>query len=269
MSKKKDVLLDHDYDGIHELDNDLPPWWLYLFYFSIVFAIVYMLDYHVFHISGLSAEEYQMEVNPNWKPAEQAGTNNPFHFYHTPWHTDNEEVTPYIQKKYLAYNGPLNSSEVLIVEAMRRSDGETLEKLKDAFPKMWDYLQRSGANASIPSAPLASAAAEEEIEEIEALTDATDINSGHEIFVKNCVSCHGVQGQGGIGPNLTDDYWLHGSDISHIAHTITTGVPSKGMITWRGVLSKKQIQQVASFIMTLHGTNPPNAKAPQGTLAAE
>ncbi len=269
MSKKKDVLLDHDYDGIHELDNDLPPWWLYLFYFSIIFAVVYMLDYHVFHLSGLSADEYQMEINPNYTPSNRAGMNNPFRFYHSPWNTDKEDVTPYIQKKYLSYTGPQNSSEALIVEAMRRSEGETLEKLKDAFPEMWDYLQRSGVNASAQPAALATAAAEEEIEEVEPLTDAASIKAGHEIFSKNCISCHGPQGQGGIGPNLTDDYWLHGSDISHIANTITRGVPSKGMITWRGVLSKKQIHQVASFILTLHGTNPPNAKAPQGTLAAE
>ncbi len=267
MSKKKDVMLDHDYDGIHELDNDLPPWWLYLFYFSIVFAVVYMLDYHVFHFSGLSADEYQMEVNPDWRPANESGLGGLINIYHTPWFGGNEEITPYIKEKYLSYTGPENSAEALIVEAMRRSQGETREQLRDAFPKIWGYMLRAGKTA--PATAKKTAVADEKVVEVKALTDAASIRSGKEIFVKNCVSCHGVQGQGGIGPNLTDDYWLHGAGISHIANTITKGVPSKGMITWRGVLSKKQIQQVSSFILTLHGTNPPNAKAPQGTLAGK
>ena len=95
-----------------------------------------------------------------------------------------------------------------------------------------------------------------------------NIEKGKEIFVKNCVSCHGPQGQGIIGPNLTDDYWLHGAGINNVVHTITFGVPAKGMITWRGVLKEKQILQVASYILTLHGTNPPNPKAPQGEKVA-
>jgi cytochrome c oxidase cbb3-type subunit III len=101
-----------------------------------------------------------------------------------------------------------------------------------------------------------------------ALTDPASIAEGKEIFETKCVSCHGKFGEGNIGPNLTDDYWLHGAGISNIVKTIKYGVPAKGMLSWQGELKKDQILHAASYIMTLHGTNPPNPKAPQGDLAA-
>jgi len=73
-------------------------------------------------------------------------------------------------------------------------------------------------------------------------------------------------GEGGVGPNFTDEYWLHGGDVKSIFKTIKFGVPEKGMIPWQSQISPPQIQQVASYILTLKGTNPPNAKAPQGEL---
>jgi len=100
-----------------------------------------------------------------------------------------------------------------------------------------------------------------------ALTDQISITAGKVIYDSKCASCHGKFGEGNIGPNLTDDYWLHGAGISNIVKTIKYGVPAKGMLAWQGDLNKEHILQIASYVMTLHGTHPPNAKAPQGDLA--
>lgn len=106
-------------------------------------------------------------------------------------------------------------------------------------------------------------------ENVTALTDPAEIAEGKNIFLTNCATCHGKEGQGGAGPNLTDDYWLHGGGIKNVFKTIKYGVPQKGMIAWETQLSPKQIQQVASYILTLRGTNPPGAKEPQGELWKE
>ncbi|MCB9235477.1 MAG: c-type cytochrome [Bacteroidia bacterium] len=98
------------------------------------------------------------------------------------------------------------------------------------------------------------------------LEDESSIEAGHAIWTANCMACHGALGEGGIGPNMTDDYWLHGNTIKDIYRTITNGVPEKGMISWKEELSSNQRLQVASFIKSLHGTNPPNPKEPQGSL---
>jgi len=112
----------------------------------------------------------------------------------------------------------------------------------DAMKKMWDNVQYV------------------------ALTDTKDIEAGKEIFKANCFSCHGNNCEGGIGPNLTDKYWLHGGGIKNVMHTIINGVPEKGMISWKPLLNPEQIQKVASFILSVQGSNPPNSKAPQGEI---
>jgi cytochrome c oxidase cbb3-type subunit 3 len=101
-------------------------------------------------------------------------------------------------------------------------------------------------------------------ENLVALSDNASLAAGHEIFKVNCVVCHLAQGQGLVGPNLTDEYWIHGGSYNNIVNTITNGVPEKGMISWKTQISKQQILEVASYILTLQGTNPPNPKAPQG-----
>ena len=101
------------------------------------------------------------------------------------------------------------------------------------------------------------------------LIDESSLSAGEEIFKANCVPCHGPEGGGVIGPNLTDDYWIHGGGIKNIFHTITYGVPAKGMISWQMQLNSKQIQEVASYVMSLHGTHPSNPKAPQGEKYVE
>lgn len=95
--------------------------------------------------------------------------------------------------------------------------------------------------------------------------DQGSLNSGKAIWDKNCVVCHLAQGQGIVGPNLTDDYWIHGCKFQDIYMVITNGVPDKGMIAWKNQLTPDQIKMVASYVVSLKGTNPPNPKAPQGT----
>ncbi|MEW5798316.1 MAG: cbb3-type cytochrome c oxidase N-terminal domain-containing protein [Bacteroidota bacterium] len=179
--------LGHDFDGIRELDNRIPPWFNLLFLGTIVFAIVYMLDYHVLKISPLMESEYIAEV--------QAAE---------------------VQKRIAL-----------------AADGEIDE------------------NALV------------------ALKDEASLKLGAEIFQKFCISCHGPQGGGIVGPNLTDKYWIHGGGVKNVYATIKAGVPAKGMISWQLVFSQKQIQQIASYVLSLQGTNPPGGKAPEGQLYSE
>lgn len=96
------------------------------------------------------------------------------------------------------------------------------------------------------------------------LTDAKSLEDGKTIWTKSCVVCHLAEGQGSIGPNLTDDYSIHGCSYKDIYKIIVVGAPDKGMISWKAQLTDSQIAQVASYILTLKGTNPPNPKASQG-----
>jgi cytochrome c oxidase cbb3-type subunit 3 len=100
---------------------------------------------------------------------------------------------------------------------------------------------------------------------VTAVKGAKDITEGAKIYSTNCIACHGDKGQGGVGPNLTDKFWIHGGDVKALFKTLTYGVPEKGMIAWNKTLNPLQIQKVASFILTLQGTNPAGAKEPQGT----
>lgn len=186
IEKEDSIILDHNYDGIKELDNSLPPWWLYLFYATIVFGFVYMLHYHVFNSGPSSAQEYVQEV---------------------------------------------------------------------------EFAQAQlAANASGPAITE---------ETVTALTDAGALSSGKDIFIKNCAACHGQKGEGLVGPNMTDDFWIHGGGIKNVYKIIKNGVIEKGMISWKSQLSPAQMQDVGSYILSLKGTNPPNPKAPQGDKYVE
>ena len=183
LEEEKDILLDHEYDGIRELDNNLPPWWKYGFYVTILFAVGYMLHFHVFKTGKLQIAEYNDEM---------------------------EKARIELEEYRLLAANNVDETNVTMLE------------------------------------------------------DNAEISKGSEIFKQYCSSCHGNAGEGNVGPNLTDDYWLHGGDIKNIFKVIKEGVPQKGMISWKQQLSPKQIQEVSSFIITLAGTNPPNAKEPQG-----
>jgi cytochrome c oxidase cbb3-type subunit 3 len=187
LEKESEILLHHDYDGIHELDNNLPPWWLYGFYFTIVFSVLYIGYYHYSESSMNSTEEYAYEVK---------------------------------------------QAKIAVKEYMLKQSNSIDE------------------------------------DNLTALTDAEGIKHGELIFNTNCIACH-LQGGGGspvsVGPNLTDEYWLHGGDVPSIFNTIKYGVPEKGMIAWKAQLSNADMHKVTSYIVSLQGSNPANAKEPQGS----
>lgn len=186
MPKKvEDKLLDHNFDGIQEFDNPLPPWWVGLFYITIVYAVVYIIFYHVTGFGPSQRDEYLSEIN-TFK------------------------------------NQKIANSSASPEESFK--DGETFT----------------------------------------AMTDEVALAAGGQIYKTNCSSCHGAAGEGGIGPNMTDNFWIHGGTHNDIINTIVKGVPEKGMISWKPILSKSDILKVASYLETLKGTTPANPKAPQG-----
>lgn len=286
MAKKDDNLLDHDYDGIQELDNDLPPWWLWLFYLTIAFAVIYMLNYHVFKTGDLQIAEYNKEMNPNWVPPDERRPKQAGIFYHSPYAVTKHDITPRMQMEEVIaakkaaeekaklqaaiakaeenQEGGVSIDDIsfndLIRQAMKKAQPDDLKKLQNDFPDIYASLssEETGSDTGTDKKETSP------VQQIPALTDAASIDAGKAIFLKNCASCHGNKGQGGIGPNMTDDYWLHGAGMTNVVHTITNGVPAKGMISWKPILSEKEILQVASYLLTLHGTNPPNPKKPQG-----
>ena len=188
ISQEEDVMLDHNYDGIRELDNSLPPWWVAMFYITIVIGVVYFAYYHYYNIGLSSSEEYAIEM----------------------------ERAEIMKTRFLA--------------------------------KQANLIDESN---------------------VVALTDEASLAQGAALYKSTCVACHGQLGEGGIGPNMTDEYWLHGGDMKSIFATIKYGVPAKGMIAWKDQLGPSDIHKVASYLMTLKGTNPPNAKAAQGVKFEE
>jgi cytochrome c oxidase cbb3-type subunit 3 len=89
---------------------------------------------------------------------------------------------------------------------------------------------------------------------------------GKQVFMTNCIACHGEHAQGVIGPNLTDHYWLHGGKPSQLGVTVMKGVPDKGMPTWKGVLGDAHIHHVVAYVVSLRDSHPASPKAPQGVL---
>lgn len=83
-------------------------------------------------------------------------------------------------------------------------------------------------------------------------------------FQKLCSPCHGINAQGKVGPNLTDDYWIHGGEFKNVFNTISEGVPEKGMLTWKDQLKPEEIEEIASYVVSIRGTNPATPKPAQG-----
>lgn len=187
IEEEKDILLDHDYDGIQELDNSLPPWWKYGFYLTIVVAVIYMWYYHMGGNGPSSLDEYTAEV----KAGEEA------------------------KKAYLA-------------NAANKVDENTVTMM-----------------------------------------DGPAIAAGETLFQSMCAACHAKDGGGGVGPNLADDYWLHGGSIQDIFKSIKYGWPDKGMKSWKDDFSPVQIAQISSYIKSLKGTTPAAPKEKQGELYVE
>lgn len=178
------LLIDEDYDGIQELDNNVPPWFNILFYGTVIIGIIYFLNFHVFKTGKLPFQEY--------------------------------------------------SDEIFAAQLQR------------------EELIRTGAFINENT--------------VEQLKDPESLASGKQIFVANCTPCHGENGGGTVGPNLTDQYWIHGGGIKNVFTTIKYGVTVKGMIAWQNQFNPKKMQQVASYVLSLQGTNPANGKPPEGNL---
>ncbi|WP_242094623.1 cbb3-type cytochrome c oxidase N-terminal domain-containing protein [Aestuariivivens sediminicola] len=188
IEEEGEIILDHNYDGIKELDNSLPPWWLYGFYATIIFAGIYLLRFHVFDGAG-----------------------------------------------------QFDELETELAEARM-----AIEEYKKTAKDLVD------------------------VNTVEVLTEASDLNAGKSIFQTNCVACHMADGGGGIGPNLTDQYWILGGDIKSIFQTVSEGGRSgKGMIAWKQQLKPLEIAQVSSYVLTFQGTTPANPKDPEGELWVE
>lgn len=185
VEQEAQIDLGHDYDGIRELDNRLPPWWLYGFYATIIFGAIYLWRHQVSHTAPSSIEEYTIAV-------------------------------------------------------------------QDAEREKAAYLKKAANNVDENN--------------VHIIADAGALAAGKSVFQQNCAACHGKAGEGLVGPNLTDDYWLHGGSIADIFKTVKYGWPDKGMRSWKDDLSAAQIAQVSSYIKTLYGTHPSNAKEPQGEI---
>ncbi len=256
MTKEKDILLDHDYDGIKELDNDLPPWWLYLFYFTIIWGIGYLFYYHVFGIGDSSRVEYLKQMNPGMVITEEMAQSQ--FGYESPYASP-AVMTPLLRKQLARFVGSDVPFERLIAEAKRRASADDLKKLNELFPG-----EQFSPGGYAPPEPVSSGSAS--LADIEPQMDEASLAAGKEVWMKNCIACHGVNGEGGIGPNMTDEYWIHGGSMADIVHIINVGVPAKGMIPWAGVLKPDEVTQVSSFILSIQGTNPSGAKEPQGEL---
>lgn len=181
-TKGEAQLLDHEYDGIRELDNMLPRWWVWLLYATIVFAAWY---------SGY----------------------------------------------YMSGYGPTPQQELAVslkqIEALKPPPGAGFAEAKAAI--------------------------------LAVLGNPKNIHEGQEVFKAKCVACHGDNGQGVIGPNLTDDFWINGQGrVEDMVQVVANGVPEKGMPPWGPVLTAHEARDVVVFVRSLHATNPQNPKAPQG-----
>lgn len=260
MGKVTNELIDHDYDGIQEYDNDLPGWWKALFLITIIVAVIYVPYYHFF--GDLQDVEYQKEMGTY---TEANADRNTFGAYTSPWASDGE-ITPAIRAELeKIMNAPFDEQ---LMRAMAMADEDQMEKLKAAFP---DVIKAYNSGEAMVAAEPETEKVEAEPEpasQLVALTDAASLDAGKQIWDTQCFTCHLNDGGGSIGPNLTDDYWIHGGDMASIVNIIKVGVPAKGMIPWEGTLSPDQIMQVSSFIkVKLVGSTPAVAKAPQGELA--
>ncbi|MCC6865745.1 MAG: c-type cytochrome [Ignavibacteria bacterium] len=187
VERESDIMIGHEYDGIKELNNTIPPWFNFIFYGTILLAIVYMIDYHVLGSGSVMLDEYLSEMK-----------------------TANDK-----------------REELIRTGALINPDNVTLS------------------------------------------TDAADLEKGKQIYTTNCTPCHGPDGGGTVGPNLTDQNWIHGGGIKNVFITVTNGVPAKGMIAWKTLLTPKQIQQVSSYVLSLQGTKPANGKPPEGEIWAD
>ncbi|MEA3287716.1 MAG: cbb3-type cytochrome c oxidase N-terminal domain-containing protein [Candidatus Marinimicrobia bacterium] len=262
MGKITNQLIEHDFDGIQEYDNDLPGWWKSLFWLTIIIAVIYVPYYHL--VGDLQEVEYQKEMGTYSEVGMGRGAMTG---YSSPFASDGE-MTPAMRAEMdKVLDAPFDEQ---LMRAMSKADSDQLAALEAAFPEV--YASYASGGVSAPAAPAASVGSSNETppEALAILTDDASLEAGKKVWDTQCFSCHLNDGGGMIGPNMTDDYWIHGGDMASIVHLINVGVPAKGMVPWETILTPDQISQVASFIkVKLVGTTPAVAKAPQGDLFEE
>ncbi len=179
VEKEASIIMEDEYDGIRELDNNLPPWWVAMLFATMIFAVVYIFHYHIFRTGDLQIAEY--------------------------------------------------------TKAVDKADTDVKE-----------YLSKMAMNVDETN--------------VTVMTSDNDLSAGKTLFQNNCVVCHGEKGEGDIGPNLTDDYWIYTGDIKAIFKTIKLGT-ANGMPEHASKLNPIQTQQISSYIWHLPFTN---GKDPQG-----
>jgi len=182
IGRESEKLMDHEYDGIREMDHPMPPWLKYVFIGTVVFGVYYMAAYLVFDTGVSQFDEYADQME-----------------------------------------------EARLLAAERMGDKEPITAETVALDQ-----------------------------------SSTTLMAGKQLYDMNCAACHAKDGGGTIGPNLTDEYWIHGGSISDIFRVIYEGVPEKGMIPWNTQLSPQQIQNVTNYVLTLQDVEPANPKAPEG-----
>jgi cytochrome c oxidase cbb3-type subunit 3 len=175
-------LMEHSYDGIREFDNPLPRWWVYLFYATIVFSVLYWFNLGVGIGPGRLAQ-YEADV-----AAARAAHPPP------------------------AESGP-------------------------------------GELAALASNPAV-------------------VSAGRTVFTTNCASCHKADGGGLIGPNLTDDAWIHGGSLPEIHRIVSEGVLAKGMPNWGKLLRPDDLDAVVAYVASIRNSNVAGGKAAEGTKVA-
>jgi cytochrome c oxidase cbb3-type subunit 3 len=185
---KQDRLLDHNYDGIQEYDNPMPAWWVWIFWATILFALLYWIN-----VPGIGSGKGRIAQ----------------------------------------YEAEVERAQALRAAA-EQAAGPVTDELLFALAK-----------------------------------DPAKVEAGRAVFAANCVPCHREDGGGSIGPNLTDDYWIHGGRPVAIHNTVDKGVLDKGMLAWGQTLKPDELNAVVAYVLTLHGTDPKDPKEPQGTKEEE
>lgn len=188
MEDEKDIILDHDYDGIKELDHPLPLWWIFIFVGTIVFGV-------------------------------------PYYFIHT------------------------HAKDAPTIRGQLKEEMAKIKKIQD------DYEAKSGGF---------------DVDKYNAFVKTEEAKKmGKKVFKRKCSSCHGKSGEGLIGPNLTDNYWLHGKGkLADVFNVISNGVIDKGMAAWKNTLSEEQLMAVTDYVLKFKGKNVPGKEA-QGELIKE
>jgi cytochrome c oxidase cbb3-type subunit III len=259
MSKNKDEVLGHasDNDGIEEYDNALPDWWLGLFLFTIVWAIGYGVDYHF--VSGRSQTAYYEAEIAAAKVRWPDSGPKPLAFDDETLKAGAKVFGEQCAACHGAALGGGIGPNLLDAGWIHGSEPEQIRATitngvaakgmpawgpvlgPDKVGKVAAFVIDSFRKTGLTPVAVASGAATP-------APVAAEVMTGEGIYTQNCVACHGPELKGVVGPSLVDATWIHGGTLAEIEHTITNGVPEKGMVAWGPVLGAEKISLVARFV---------------------